>query len=298
MECAIKLLLLDSRDDNKVFPDCMEDGKEREKLFLCGADVLLEEDDSITPVIVDCMTYVREKLQSNKTYFYHPFFGNPKITKWPEKVDIACLHCCETFDTVPVPVVRHYDELKNIYYVYGIFCLVNCAKSYLIEHETSLSMMRLMYFNHMCRNVFNIHGPIRPAYPRIRLKRFGGDKTIDEFRQNANKITSKIIEPPFIQSSLLCEDISPQSPDTSVDTKENSCEIITRLSTPIGQAAVDSAASALSSTQTGLYSHFLAEKKVNAAFEVPEPKQKNKRAKVKSSPKVKKGGLDAFLTFK
>ncbi len=191
------------------------------KLFISNTDVLLEEDPNVTPVVVDCMTYVREKLQQHIVHFYHPSFGDPKVTKWPSKIDVACLHCCEQFDSVPVPNVRRYDELRNIYYVYGIFCSINCAKRALMEYEPSLSTTRLLYFNHMCRNVFGIHDPIKPAPPRIRLARFGGDLSLEQFRTDFRNITTAILEPPFIQSSVICEDHLEER-----KTGEKACTII------------------------------------------------------------------------
>lgn len=266
------------------------------KLFLCNSDLLLEDDPLVTPVEVDCLTFVREKLQSNLAYFYHPFFGNPKITKWPKSTDLACLHCCECFSNSPIPSVRRYDELKNLYYVYGIFCSVNCAKSYLIEHEVAISTMRLLYFNHMIRNVYNIHEAVKPAPPRIRLKRFGGDLTIEQFRNNFTTVTSQTVEHPFVQTSLLCEERS--EPAANLLDGPSSCSILPQtLSTTSATSS-----QTLSSTQNGLYSQFLEKKITETHTEIQEePPVKKKRKKpkqAKDNADQKKGGLDAFLTFK
>jgi hypothetical protein len=175
------------------------------RLFLNNSEFILEDDEKVKPLVIECMPFVREKLQEHVTYFKHPLFGNTS-TKWPEKTDIACLHCCEYFDTQPFPSVRRYDEVTNTYFVYGIFCSLNCVKAYLIEHEPSLSTLRLLYFTHMCRNVYKIHQSIRPAPPRIRLKRFGGDLTVEEFRKFflTNQV-QRVLEPPFTQSDLTIE---------------------------------------------------------------------------------------------
>jgi hypothetical protein len=272
------------------------------KLFLCNSDVLLEEDENVTPVEVDCLTFVREKLQSNLAHFYHPFFGNPKVTKWPTVTDIACLHCCECFETIPVPSVRRFDELRNIYYVYGIFCSINCAKSYLMEHEVSISTMRLLHFNHMCRNVYNIHSPVKPAPPRMRLKKFGGDLTILQFRNNFTHITTQIIEPPFVQNSLLCEermDISQHERD-----KNSSCSILPDHASSSSSSSSSSVSS--STSQNGLYSQFIDQKTMDThgKEEMSEqttliPTRKRKKPKGnKEKQESKSGGLDAFLTFR
>jgi hypothetical protein len=244
------------------------------RLFIANADLLLEEDPSITPVRVDCMSYVREKLQEHVISFYHPSFGNPSITQWPSRTEVSCLHCCESFETVPVPTVRRYDELKNIYYVYGIYCSVNCAKSALIECESSLSTTRLLYFNHMCRSVFGIKEAVPPAPPRIRLQRFGGDLSIEQFRTNFKHVKTAIIEPPFIQSSVICEDHKSHS--------------------TTGDATIITGDSSSSSYSGGMYSQFLMEKK-DRPVDTQSFAAKKKRKK-KNEEDVN-GGLDAFLTY-
>lgn len=251
------------------------------KLFIGNADLILEEDPLVTPVQVDCMSFVREKLQENRTLFYHPSFGDPSIKQWPRETTIACLHCCDQFTTVPVPNVRRYDELRNIYYVYGIYCSANCAKTALMETEPSLSTTRLLYFSHMCRAVFGLHEAIVPAPPRIRLKKFGGDLTTEQFRQHARQITSMIAEPPFIQSAVLCQDH--HGPVTESDNA-----IIAAGSSSSSSSASFSTASSYTG---GVYAQFLSEKQ-----KVEEPCKKKRRQKTDTDDK--NGGLAAFLTFR
>jgi hypothetical protein len=260
------------------------------KIFLNHTDIILEEDDLITPVEVDCLTFVRNKLQSNVTRFYHPVFGNPSFTKWPQKTKIACMHCCEGFSTVPVPAVRKYDEVKNIYFVYGIFCSLNCAKSYIIEHEGSISTIRLMYFNHMCRHVYNVKDAIRPAPPKIRLKKFGGTLTLKEFRLKSKMITTKIVKFPFVQTLTVCQEHSSISQTKS----KESCTILPQSSTTTSSSAA---------SLSGMYSNFLEKVQTTLPSTVKPFKsnltvKKKKRGKVSKTKKRKKnGGLTAFVTF-
>jgi hypothetical protein len=65
-----------------------------------------------------------------------------------------------------------------------------------------------MWFTHMCRLIFGIHDTIAPAPPRVRLKRYGGDLTLEEFRSTNQYQVHRVLEPPFIQSSLLVESSS------------------------------------------------------------------------------------------
>mmetsp|Transcript_8774 Transcript_8774/g.12171 ORF Transcript_8774/g.12171 Transcript_8774/m.12171 type:complete len:379 (+) Transcript_8774:1322-2458(+) len=188
-------------------------------LYLSDADALLEEDEEITPVEVDCMPYMRGKLDNAQVLFQHPFYGRvgPRGSerkdppKWPRSTDKLCLHCFHGFSSVPVPIPRRFDEDRNLFYVFGIFCSVNCAKAYILEHDRAISATRMFYFSHMCREVFGIRGRVRPAPPRIRLKMFAGDLTIEEFRHKSTRVLTEtvILEPPFVPNPLLFKESEP-----------------------------------------------------------------------------------------
>lgn len=193
-----------------------------EKLFLCNVECMLEEDPYVRPIEIKCRSFVHQKLDEKYCHFYHPVFGNPESNQWPRKTDIACLNCTEYFDNEPYTSVRKYDDIKNVYYVYGIFCSLNCVKGYMLEHEPALSTLRLLYFTQMCKNVYNIHYSIKPALPRMRLKKFGGDLTIEQYRAEfTSTVSCGIREPPFIQSPLQVETYSmlPQEGATDIIDK-------------------------------------------------------------------------------
>jgi hypothetical protein len=282
-------------------------------LFVTNPDVLIEEDPNVTPVRVDCQSYVREKLEENYVYFMHPFFGNPSQTTWPSKTDKDCLHCCHGFDTYPVPIPRRYDDRQDKYYTFGIFCSVNCAKAYILEHDSAISTTRMLYFVTMCRNVFGIHHPVKPAPPRIRLQRFLGSLTIEEFRRNFTSVTDVVVEPPFIQNSMLIrEQVKSRDKDESTGGKgddvsvgcaaDSDCNILPVTnreqrpvwSTPSMPSDTVSAFTPLSSSipvEGSMYEKFLERKQ-------PVPVKSNKRKTgTEEEPEEKKSGLRAFVTF-
>lgn len=111
--------------------------------------------------------------------------------EWPQRTDIHCWYCTHPFDTCPVPLPVKYDEKRRVFYVIGIFCSFACAKRYNMERDcvtrghcgTLLCLMRHKL----------IGGPwacdssgysIVCAPHRNRLRCFGGDYTIEEFRRN------------------------------------------------------------------------------------------------------------------
>jgi hypothetical protein len=199
-----------------------------ERLFICNTDCLLEDNPNIRPVKIECKQFVRERMETKYSYFHHPVFGNPNHTVWPSQTDIACMHCCDTFPTPPCASVRKYDDMKNIYYVYGIFCSLNCVKAYLIDHEPSISTIRLLFFTQMCINVYGIHHSVPPALPQIRLKRFGGDLTIEEFRKAHTYATCRVLEPPFVQSKLVFQTESTRTAQTKEHENNDVCDIKTQ----------------------------------------------------------------------
>jgi hypothetical protein len=267
--------------------------KQPSNLFVTNADVLLEEDPNITPVIIDCMTYVREKLEEQFTYFVHPSFGNREHTHWPKTVSSHCLHCCHPFDTIPVPIPRRYDDRLNKYFVFGIFCSINCAKAYILEHEPAISTTRMLTFSTMCREVFGLREPVKPAPPRIMLQCFGGSLTIEQFRKSFKYVTSISIEPPFLQNSMLLR----EEKITSTNSKTTILPETKQQRTALGKTSHVSVsaftpASTLS-TSSSLFSKFITEHKEESSL--PEIAHKPKKHKSESS--TKKGNLNAFVTF-
>ena len=170
----------------------------------------------VKPSVIDYTSFARQSLNNKKQLFKHSSFVGGK---WPTKTDRLCLHCCMAFDTMPIPIPRFHDTSKNVYHVFGIFCSINCAKAYIIEHDVSISTTRMMYFISMCREVFNIRHPVKPAPPRTRLQMFGGDLTPEQFKRNAETV-SCILRPPFIPSYDLVV-----KHDTKVDNEPQELSI-------------------------------------------------------------------------
>lgn len=78
-----------------------------------------------------------------------------------------------------------HDERRNTFHTTGNFCSWSCMKSYAIE-KYGLSRGGLICGNIVMlrKKMYNQIGPIKPAPHKYRLKEFGGDLTIEEFRKN------------------------------------------------------------------------------------------------------------------
>ena len=145
---------------------------------------------------------------------YHPFEGSnvSDITKEKMEEEVAqtisslhvqqttleekqiCMWCCHPFTNskVHLPLQRKNDE----FVVYGTFCSVECAAAYnfhdIIEFGDTwerYSLLHSLYFDSQENT------PISLAPPRIALKMFGGDLSIDEFREGRKVAYSVSLAP-------------------------------------------------------------------------------------------------------
>lgn len=171
------------------------------KYVVDGEEHELQFDATIQPSIHDCVSFAHQVNDRRYTWFRHDVYKS-KQKNWPSTTSLCCWHDGESFTTVPVPIVNQYYEETNIYDVYGVFCSVNCAKAYIVEHEPYISNTRMTMFNHMVCHVYRKSIPVKPAPPRIRLAKYGGDLTIDEFRTNFEHVHCALLTPPFVPTPL------------------------------------------------------------------------------------------------
>ena len=282
----------------------MEDENKEPKLFI--GDLTLCDDPRVKPLIVECYPFVRRRQDARVNFVKHSIFGKfrQKGDPWPKSTEIECMHHCATFQTVPIPLVIRFEEETCTYHVNGVFCSVNCAKAYVIEHDSEISTRRMYELNHMVRNVFGIRGAIKPAPPRMRLRKFGGDLSIEEFCSNFQTVNTELLMAPFVPCQTVCAE-----------------------STDGDQVMEDPANPHFKPKDPSMYAQFLAQhppvdapappppklpktkRKASverAAVQEPKPEKKPKLSKKQqqqqqqqpTQPKVDSGSLNAFLNFR
>jgi hypothetical protein len=274
------------------------------KLFHVDDDTYLSPNPNVVPLVINCMPYVRSKMDESVSYISHPIYGDGAMRgdKWPTSTNIVCMHDCHSFTSIPVPIVRRFDEDKKLYFVYGVFCSANCAKAYIIEHDQGITTRCMMAFNHMIRNVFHLTGPIKPAPPRFRLCMFGGDLSIDAFRNNFKEVLISVLNPPFVPAEMIFK-LEPSTVPASV-TEADMYATVNQEGPP-------------STTSTGMYDTFLADTATQSVL-VPTKTTQAGAAGPKNSNTTKKrsrkktttdnldnvavsttyGSLNSLLTFK
>jgi len=96
----------------------------------------------------------------------------------PESVEAACFWCAGCFEGRPV-VLPSLEE-RGIYKVYGNFCSLSCALSYLLNEQVDPQVRweRQALLNRMYKQTSAIH----PAPPKESLAFFGGSLTHEQYR--------------------------------------------------------------------------------------------------------------------
>lgn len=146
--------------------------------------------------------------------------------EWPAHSPYACWTDCHTFDTTPVGIPQALVD--GVFYCYGNFCSYNCAKRYLcpnLDDDDDTAMMqtihdifirddkseKLQLLELLCHIETGnpLNEPIRMSSKRMILKLFGGDKTIEEYRNNFNKNTTyHVFKSPLVPISYQMEECS------------------------------------------------------------------------------------------
>jgi hypothetical protein len=150
---------------------------------------------------------------------------------WPEHSPYLCQWCCHSFTNMPcfIPVKR---ELNDTLKVRGNFCSFNCALS-CIRKDYPNNYQRYSELLHYTAQLIDMSIQIiKPAPPKEVLEVFGGEITIDEYRQSFTTLTDyTIIYPPVISEIPIIETTTQKS-NTNQSTTINSNKLIIEKSIP------------------------------------------------------------------
>lgn len=115
-----------------------------------------------------------------------------------EKTDIACWWCTYQFNNLPCFIPERYND--NSFYVFGCFCSFNCASAYNINLGDYKVFDRNSLIKQLWRTITGKNDEIPIAPPKEILIKYGGTKTIEEFRQNDKSLVKeyRLLLPPMI----------------------------------------------------------------------------------------------------
>lgn len=101
---------------------------------------------------------------------------------WPASTDTLCWHCCHPFDGPPLPMPIKHDDRRDIFHVVGTFCSWACMKRHNLDcgsYARHVNATLITLFKRRCTGEL---GGIQAAPPRLALRAFGGDMTLEQFR--------------------------------------------------------------------------------------------------------------------
>ncbi len=155
--------------------------------------------------LVCSLPYQQTPEQLQKSYVLHPLFRETTLYTFPARTDLHCYHCVHPFETPPLFLPIEYRPERREYVGFGVFCSPGCAKRYAIERPTFNTPNQMTHIAQLAREM-GVTNPVCPAPPQLRLKIFGGDLSIDEFRAMSQQGVSVILHvPPFVTHAMVFE---------------------------------------------------------------------------------------------
>ena len=118
-----------------------------------------------------------------------------------------CMHCDRECVAGRVPLPRAYDHRTRTYAVWGNFCSFPCVMRYQLEHGAGVYETNnvLMLIQKMASEVWKRKGLVRPAPPRIALRKFGGHVDPDDIEALSRRQQQSIVETPFISWAMFID---------------------------------------------------------------------------------------------
>lgn len=110
--------------------------------------------------------------------------------------NLVCWWCSHKFNENPIYLPD--NKINNSYNVYGYFCSFNCAMAFNIELDDYKVWERSNYLNQLYYSINKKYSTIKPAPSKYTLDIYGGELTIDNFRekfQYSNKEFRFILPP-------------------------------------------------------------------------------------------------------
>ncbi len=120
----------------------------------------------------------------------------------------CCFWCCHTINSKVYGMPYNYDSINDTYFILGSFCSLQCANAYNFSINCgSDKVWEINSWIQMIAKRCGFINIIRPAPSRYLLKMFGGNLTIDEFRESHinNDKTYILNIPPMIAINATTE---------------------------------------------------------------------------------------------
>lgn len=115
---------------------------------------------------------------------------------WPLHSEHACWHCAHQFTSRPIPAVDSYDEIRDVWMLYGNFCSGACAKAYMLQHDARALSRNCGLLRTLLARFFGITHDVLAAPPAHMLRMFGGTMEVEDFRHHSTCFRTEQIRLP------------------------------------------------------------------------------------------------------
>ena len=136
------------------------------------------------------------------------FININSLHEWPKKTDIACWWDGHQFDNMPIGLP--HKMVQNKLLVTGCFCSFECAMAYNLCQRDFKVSERTSLLKLLFRKLYPDQDDNIKYSPRKEvLQKFGGNLTIEEYRDNLRKPQKevRVLMPPIISLAPQIEEI-------------------------------------------------------------------------------------------
>ena len=137
---------------------------------------------------IKIMKYYQNELDSGNEILISPY---------------RCYNCHHNFNNKPFFLPINYNSELQRFKVTGNFCSPNCVKAYALNSK--IHSQKIYLIGQMYRNLYGAYYKIKPAPPIQCLKEYGGNMTIEQYRESFD--TDKIYLLKSICSNVILDEI-------------------------------------------------------------------------------------------
>ena len=164
----------------------------------------------VEPTPYESMCYFTndaENISCDNEYYHN----NNNFNNIENKNNSCCFWCCHSINTPVYGMPYNYDTINDTFYVLGSFCSLQCANAYNFSINCgSDKVWEINSWIQMIAKRYGYNNIIRPAPSKYLLKMFGGNLSIEDFREahiNSDK-THVLNIPPMISINITSEVIN------------------------------------------------------------------------------------------
>jgi len=118
------------------------------------------------------------------------------VESWIKKTNLKCWSCDCNFHNIPIFIPRTLEKSSDPTKMCGSmeplgnFCSWNCASAYAHLHYRENLLWELLENLKLLHRMFTgeIIDDIRPSIPKTKMQQYGGEATVDEYKQTLNKL--------------------------------------------------------------------------------------------------------------